>query len=54
MPFKSFAQLRKFASLVKKGEMSEKTFKHWLSVTDTAHLPERIKQKKNARKTKKT
>lgn len=52
MPFKSFAQLRKFGSLVKQGKMSEKTFKEWLSKTDTAHLPERIKLKTNARHSK--
>lgn len=52
MPFKSFSQLRKFASLVKQGKMAEKTFKEWLSHTDTAHLPERInkKIKKNVKK----
>lgn len=55
MPFKSFAQLRKFGSLVKQKKMSEATFKHWLRETDTAHLQERVTKKDDRqRKAKKT
>jgi hypothetical protein len=51
--FQSFAQLRKFGSLVKQGKMKESTFKEWLSHTDTSSLPERKNVKpKNKRKHK--
>ena len=52
MPFASFAQLRKFASLVKEGKMSENIFKEWLGKTDTSNLPEH-KNEHNGRKNKK-
>ena len=52
MPFQSFAQLRKFASLVKQGKISEKTFKEWLSKTNTSNLPEH-KDEHTTNKTKK-
>jgi hypothetical protein len=46
MPFKSFAQVRKFGALVNKGKMKESMFKKWLKHTpDISHLPERIKKK---------
>lgn len=45
MPFKSEAQRRKFAELVKLGKMSQSTFNEWNKVT-SGPLPERIKPKK--------
>lgn len=45
-PFRSFAQLRKFASLVKQGKIKESTFKEWLKETNTSHLKERVNKKK--------
>jgi hypothetical protein len=51
MPFKSQAQRRKFAELLVKGEISNKTFEEWNRETGTKKLPERVKPKaKNARK----
>lgn len=55
MPFKSKAQLRKFAELVKQGKMSKKTFNEWLKATpNVKRLPERIgnKRKKTHKKPK--
>ena len=47
MPFKSKAQVRKFASLVKQGKMSKKTFEKWLKHTKSVKgLPERKRRKK--------
>jgi len=47
MPFKSKAQLRKFAVLVKQGKMSKKTFKEWVAHTHNLKtLPERSKKKR--------
>ena len=40
MPFKSEAQRRKFGSMVKKGEISQKTFDEWNSETPK-NIPER-------------
>lgn len=43
MPFKSKAQMQKFAKMVKEGTMSEKTFKTWLAETPDPHkLPDRV------------
>lgn len=42
MPFKSEAQRRKFAELVKGGKMSQATFDEWESATPKGKLPERI------------
>ena len=56
MPFKSKAQMRKFASLVKQGKMSKRTFNEWLRATPSVkRLPERIgnKKKKTYKKPKK-
>jgi hypothetical protein len=51
MPFKSQAQRRKFAELLVKGEISNKTFEEWNRETGTKKLPERVKPKaKKARK----
>lgn len=51
-PFKSKAQMRKFGSLVKKGQMAESVFKRWLSETkNVKSLPER--KVKGIRKIKK-
>lgn len=53
MPFKSFAQVRKFASLVKQGKMSKETFKKWLHHTPhMSSLPERVKSDENKTKTR--
>ncbi|MFA5151507.1 MAG: hypothetical protein WC554_02990 [Clostridia bacterium] len=47
MPFKSQAQLRKFASMVEEGKISREKFNEWLDETaDTEKLPERINKKK--------
>ena len=46
MPFKSEAQRRKFAELVKQGKMSQKTFDEFNSDTPkNKKLPERVKRK---------
>ena len=45
MPFKSKAQRRKFAELLVKGEISNKTFEEWNRETGGAKLPERVKPK---------
>jgi hypothetical protein len=45
MPFKSQAQRRKFAELLLKGEISNKTFEEWNRETGSAKLPERVKVK---------
>ena len=45
MPFRSEAQRRKFAELVKQGKMSESTFKEWNRATPKGKLPERIHPK---------
>ena len=54
MPFKSQAQRRKFAELLLKGEISNKTFEEWNRETGSAKLPERVKprakKKSKARK----
>lgn len=44
MPFKSEAQRRKFGALVKKGEISQKTFDEWNAETPK-NIPERAKPK---------
>jgi len=44
MPFKSEAQRRKFAAMVKKGEITQKTFDEWNSETPK-NIPERKKPK---------
>ena len=46
MPFKSKAQMRKFAAMVRRGEMSEKTYKEWAAKTRSVErLPERVGRK---------
>lgn len=53
MPFVSKAQLGKFASMVKSGEMSQATFDEWLSATHSvAGLPEHIHKQKKRKKGK--
>jgi hypothetical protein len=44
MPFKSQAQRRKFAELLVKGEISNKTFEEWNRETGAKKLPERVKR----------
>jgi hypothetical protein len=46
MPFKSQAQRRKFAELLVKGEISNKTFEEWNRETGGRKLPERVKKKR--------
>ena len=52
MPFKSEAQRRKFASMVKKGEISQKTFDEWNSETPK-NIPERKSKPKTLEDLKK-
>jgi len=44
MPFKSEAQRRKFASLVKEGKMKQSQFDEWNAVTPK-NIPERVPKK---------
>lgn len=41
MPFKSEAQRRKFAEMVKQGKITQKTFDEWNEATPKKKLPER-------------
>ena len=51
MPFKSQAQVRKFAELMKQGKISPQTFAEWhRSTPDMSKLPERITPKKKENK----
>lgn len=43
MPFKSQAQRRKLAEMVKQGKMSQKVFDEWNAKTPP-NLPERVKK----------
>jgi hypothetical protein len=52
MPFKSEAQRRKFASMVEKGEISQKTFDEWNSETPK-NIPERKSKPKTIEDLKK-
>jgi hypothetical protein len=52
MPFKSEAQRRKFGSMVKKGEISRKTFDEWNSETPKS-IPERKSKPKTLNDLKK-
>jgi hypothetical protein len=45
MPFKGQAQRRKFAELLVKGKISNKTFEEWNRETGRKKLPERVKRK---------
>lgn len=42
MPFKSEAQRRKFAELVKEGKLSKRIYDEWNKETGKNKLPERI------------
>jgi hypothetical protein len=53
MPFKSQAQRRKFAELLVKGEISAETYEEWNRSTGRKKLPERVKPKRAAAKSKK-
>ncbi len=48
MPFKSHAQMRRFASLVEEGKMDQSTFDEWKDATDFSELPDRIGPEKKA------
>jgi len=50
MPFKSQAQRRKFAELLVKGEITPEQFEEWNRETGSAKLPERVGEKKPAKK----
>ena len=52
MPFKSRAQRRKFAELLVEGKISPETFEEWNRETGRKKLPERVKPKTAARKSK--
>lgn len=52
MPFKSEAQRRKFGAMVKKGEISQKTFNEWNSETPK-NIPERKSKPKTIEDLKK-
>jgi hypothetical protein len=46
MPFKSKAQVRKFAELLKEGKISSATFREWLNATpNIKKLPEKVGKK---------
>lgn len=45
MPFKSEAQRRKFAEMVRLGKMSQATFDEWNKSTQGKILPERVTPK---------
>ena len=53
MPFKSQAQRRKFAELLVKGKISNETFEEWNRETGAKKLPERVKPKRGAPKSRK-
>ena len=53
MPFKSQAQRRKFAELLVKGEISNKTFEEWNRETGAKKLPERVKRTSKKARSKK-
>jgi hypothetical protein len=53
MPFKSQAQRRKFAELLVKGKISNKTYEEWNRETGGKKLPERVKPKARAKRKRK-
>jgi hypothetical protein len=53
MPFKSQAQRRKFAELLVKGKISQKTFEEWNRETGSKKLPKRVKRKARRKSKKK-
>jgi hypothetical protein len=54
MPFRSRAQIRKFAALVKAGKISQAVFDEWLRATpNVKNLPARVKVRKKKSKRKK-
>ena len=46
MPFKSYKQFKKFASLVSQGKMDKSILKEWAKDTDFTRLPNKAKMKK--------
>lgn len=48
MPFKSEAQRRKFAEMVRQGKMKQSEFDKWNSETPKGPLPERVGSKKSS------
>jgi hypothetical protein len=53
MPFKSQAQRRKFAELLVKGKISNKTYEEWNRETGGKKLPERVKPKAKGKRKRK-
>jgi len=51
MAFKSEAQRKKFAEMVKSGEISKATYQEW-DKASPKKLPERVKQKEKPQKVK--
>ncbi len=50
MPFKSKSQLRKFALMLRRGEISKATFDKWVKHTkNIKRLPEKVKKKKGGK-----
>ncbi|HIE12961.1 MAG TPA: hypothetical protein EYP63_06005 [Desulfotomaculum sp.] len=53
MPFKSKAQLRKFAAMAARGEIGRRKFREWLNETpNIGKLPERVGSKLTAAATR--
>ncbi len=53
MPFKSKAQLRKFAILVKQGKLSQAEFDKWVHEThDIKSLPNKLRSKRKPKRKK--
>ncbi len=46
LPYKSDAQRRKFHAMLKRGEVSQATVRHWDKASKGKRLPERAKRKK--------
>lgn len=43
--FKSRSQQKYFAAMVKRGDISEETYKEWLEATRGKDIPERVEKK---------
>jgi hypothetical protein len=52
MPFKSKAQRRKFAQLLVEGKITPEVFEEWNRETGGTLLPERVKRKSSAKKSR--
>jgi hypothetical protein len=54
MPFKSQAQRRKFAELLVEGRISPETYEEWNRETGSRRLPERVRGKSKATRSRKS